>query len=170
MNNNMNRIEENEFTLNTLLTKKGAESIQILNEIDFLVTHASTIPLTSKVMVDAETLFSLTEKFRQCFPKDLEQAEIVINEVQEIVADAEAKAEIILSDAEQKAHMILNESRIMREAQERASVIINDALYAKNQMQQEAENYVYSLFSEAEQNLLAGAGAIKSAVKSMRNA
>ena len=180
MNTNSNRIQENEFTLNTILTKKGAESIQILNEIDFLITNASTIPLTSKVMVDAEYLFSLAEKFRKSLPADLEQSEIVINEVQDIVADAEAKAEsiivnseaqakFIISDAEAKAHMILNESRILQEAQERASCIINEALYTKNQMQKEAEGYVYSLFEEAEAKLLAGVGAVQEAVKSMRN-
>lgn len=170
MNTNTNRIEENEFTLNTILTKKGAESIQILNEIDFLITNASTVPFTAKVMVDAEYLFSLAEKFRKSFPSDLEQSEIVINEIQDIVADAEAKAELIIADAEAKARMILNESRILKEAQDRASMIINDALYTRDQMQREAEGYVYSLFEEAEAKLLAGAGAVKEAIKSMRNA
>lgn len=170
MNTNVNKIEENEFTLNTILNKKGAESIQILNEIDFLITNASTVPFTAKVMVDAEYLFSLAEKFRKSFPTDLEQSEIVINEIQDIVADAEAKAELIIADAEAKARMILSESRILREAQERASMIINDALYTRDQMQKEAEGYVYSLFEEAEAKLLAGAGAVKEAVKSMRNA
>lgn len=170
MNTNVNKIEENEFTLNTILNKKGAESIQILNEIDFLITNASTVPFTAKVMVDAEYLFSLAEKFRKSFPTDLEQSEIVINEIQDIVADAEAKAELIIGDAEAKARMILSESRILREAQERASMIINDALYTRDQMQKEAEGYVYSLFEEAEAKLLAGAGAVKEAVKSMRNA
>lgn len=163
-----NNIEINEFTLNNIKNKKGAESIQILNEIDFLITNASTLPLTSKVMVDAEYLFSLTEKFRQVFPKELEQAEMVIHEVQEIAEEAEAEAERIIANAHAQAQLILNESRILKEAQARASMLINEAMIGREQMKKEAEEYVYSLFAEAEHKLMDNAFAIKQAVTSIK--
>lgn len=168
MSTSTNRIEKNEFTMDNVKGKKGAESIQILNEIDFLITNASTLPLTSKVMVDAEYLFSLTEKFRQVFPKELHEAEMVINEVQEIAHEAEAEAEKIIANAQAQAQAILNESRILKEAQARASLLINEAMIGREQMQREAEEYVYSLFAEAEHKLMDNAFAIKQAVNSIK--
>lgn len=169
MSTNNMKIEENEFTLNTILNKKGAESIQILNEIEFLVTNASTLPLTSKVMVDAEYLFSLTEKFRKTFPTELEQAEMVIREVQDIVDDAEAKAELVIAQAEAQAQVILNESRILKEAQARASMLINEAMLGREQLQKEAEEYVHSLFADAENRLMENAQSVKQALYSMKH-
>lgn len=166
--NNTNKIPENEFTINNILNRKGAESIQILNEIDFLISNASTVPLTSKVMVDAEYLFSLTERFRQVFPKDLAQADMVINDVQNMVRDAEAMAKQVIANAEQQAQAILNESRILKEAQARASFIINEAMMGREQMQKEAEGYVYALFQDAENRLMNNALAVKEAFSSMR--
>ena len=168
MNTNRKKIEENGFAMNDVLNKKGAESIQILNEIDFLITNASTVPLTSKVVVDAEYLFSLTERFRKVFPAELEQAEMVINEIQDIVEVAEAKAEMVMSQAHSQAQAILNESRILKEAQARASIIINDAKMAKEQMQNEAESYVCNLFAEAEHKLMDNALAVKQAVSAIK--
>ena len=157
------------LTIEEIKNKKGSESLQILNEIDFLITNASTVPLTSKVMVDAEYLFSLVDKFRQVFPEELEQAEMVINEVQEIADEAEAEAEKIIADAQNQANAILNESRILREAQVKASMLINEAMLGREQMQKEAEEFVYHLFADAENKLMNNVFAVKQALSTIKN-
>lgn len=154
--------------LSDFKNKKGAECIKVLNEIDFLISNASTVPLTSKVMVDAEYLFSLAEKFRLSFPEELEQADMVINEIQEIAEEAENEAEKIINDAHMRAQSILNESRILKEAQGRASMLINEAMMVREQMQREAEEYVYSLFAEAEHKLMDNTNSVREAIASIK--
>lgn len=165
MNKSTNKTRIN---LSELKNKKGAECLKVLNEIDFLISNASTVPLTSKVMVDAEYLFTLAERFRQSFPDELEQADMIIEEIQDIAQSAEKEAERIISDAYTRAQTILNESRILREAQERASIIINDAMSVRDQMQREAEEYVYGLFSDAEHKLMDNAYSVKEAIASIK--
>lgn len=156
------------LNLEDLKNKKAAESLKILNELEFVVSNASTVPLTSKVMIDAEYFYTLAERFRQSFPAEVEQADMVINEVQEIAREAEKEAERIISEAHMQAQSILNESRILKEAQGRAGMIINEAVMLRDQMQREAEEYVYNLFSEAEHKLMDNTNSVREAIASIK--
>lgn len=156
------------LSLDELRNKKGVESIKVLNEIDFLISNASTVPLTSKVMVDAEYLFSLIEKFRQVFPVELEQADMIVAEIQEIADAAEKEAEKIITEAHKKADSLLNDSRLLKEAQYRANILVDEAISLRNQMQREAEDYVYNLFREAESKLMDNATSVKNAIASIK--
>lgn len=190
MSESFKRKEPNRFTINELMSKRGKESLNILNEIEFFITNASTIPLTSKLILDAEYLFSLTEKFREIFPKEIEHAENVLYNVEEIASNAEEQASMIIEKAKAKAQDILNESRMLKEAQEKANILlkeaegkaerliidaetkaselVTEATNLRDQIENEAEEYVYSLFNDAEEVLRLNASSIKNSMLSIR--
>lgn len=147
VNNTQNN---NNITFDGLLAKKGGECIKILNELDFLISNASTVPFSSKVMVDAEEILQLIERFKEKFPNELEQSDMVIREVQGIVENAEQIADSIVVNAETRASQILNESKILREAQTRADYILAEAMQNKELIKQDVENYIFNLFNSAE--------------------
>ena len=144
-----------------IMDAKSPECIQILNEIDFLLTHSSTVPLMAKTMVDAQKLFELSEAFRKAFPKELEESSVIIDMVQDIMYRAESKADLMLKNAEhqaqsiieqaqQEASNILNESRLLKEAQQQAELIVNEAIEGRELIKKEAEEFLKSAFTSAE--------------------
>lgn len=163
-----NNIQKDISHLETTLNKPGSDCIQLLNDIDCLISNSSTLPLTSKAVVDAERLFELTEKFRKVFPTEIEQAQMVIRDLQDIVENAENKASYIIQEAEAKAKNILNESRILKEAQEKADKIMFEAHQGRDMLKQDAEEYVSNLFTSAEARLQETIVSIKKAKTSVQ--
>lgn len=164
--------------LDTLLSKKGAKTIRFLKEMDVLISQSSNIPLTAKVAVDAENLINLMESFKETFPKDILDADMILSDVQDIVEQAELKAEDIISvaerksdemifNAQQQAENILNESRLLHEAQQRANAILADAEAVRLNIINEASGYVSQLFSSAENGLSVALESIRNSKNSL---
>ncbi len=123
------------------------EIAQILERFEEYIEDCGTV-LMSKTMVKADTqvLFQFTNELRGSIPKEIAAAEIILDDKEGILGDANREATIIVEKAKERAKSLVEEHEISRIANEKA----NQMLSAANA---EAEDRKYKAKMESEEIL-----------------
>lgn len=115
--------------------------LQLIEEIEDIIDQAGSVPLTKKVMVDADEITEILNEMRSKLPDAIREATVITEDRQSILNDAKKNAEqtrqAALSDAD----------RIRNEAQQQMQRMINEHDITTN-----AENLSKDILAKAEQN------------------
>jgi vacuolar-type H+-ATPase subunit H len=109
---------------------------------DFILTGMG-IPFTPFTIVNGEKLVPLLDRIRENLPAEVQQAQRVLDRRDEIVIEAQAKANQILQDAKKQSEFMLSESELLRAVHEEANRI-------RQQITMELEAMRKKTFEEAE--------------------
>ncbi len=126
----------------------GATSLDIqreLNRLEEMLLDSPRVPLSRRTMIDEETFLDQLDVIRLSLPDAFEQAEAILRQKEEILAQAEQYAQEIIATAEQQASQILNETGILRQAEYEAQQL-------RQQVQQECELAHGQTMAEVEQS------------------
>ncbi len=129
-------------------TDAGAASLDIqreLNHLEEMVLDSPRVPLSRRTMIDEETFLDQLDVIRLSLPDAFDQAESILRQKEEILAQAEQYAQEIIATAEQQASQILNETGILRQAEYEAQQL-------RQQVQQECELVHSQVMAEVEQS------------------
>ncbi|NLW39786.1 MAG: ATPase [Tissierellia bacterium] len=129
------------------------EVLRLLDELEDILENASTLPFSSKVMVDAEELFEIIREIRIKLPDELKQASWIKEERQRILAEAQKDADTILSEAELRLEELIEEDEITKKAKERAEEIITKAQNNAKSIRLGALEYADNILLETQENL-----------------
>jgi len=95
----------------------GADIQQELNRLEEIVLSSPHIPLTRRTVVDEELLLDQLDLVRHNLPIAFQQAQVIIEQKEEILLQAERQADEIIQAAQARAAQILSETEIMRQAE-----------------------------------------------------
>lgn len=109
---------------------------------DFILTGMG-IPFTPFTIVNGEKLVPLLDRIRENLPAEVQQAQRVLERRDEIVNDAQSKANQILQEAKKQSEFMLSESELLRAVHEEANRI-------RQQITLELEAMRKKAFEEAE--------------------
>lgn len=109
---------------------------------DFILTGMG-IPFTPFTIVNGEKLVPLLDRIRENLPAEVQQAQRVLDRRDEIVTEAQAKANQILQEAKKQSEFMLSESELLRAVHEEANRI-------RQQITLELEAMRKKAFEEAE--------------------
>ena len=116
--------------------------LEFLEEIEDIVKNAPGLPLTGKIMVDADELLEITKGIRLSLPDDVQQAKWVRDEKDRILADAKTEYEKIIIEAKKQADLMGEKDIITQRAVEVAGNIYTRAdVYARD-MKLRTYNYM----------------------------
>lgn len=101
--------------------------LELLDEIEDIVDTAPGLPLTGKVMIDANELLEVVREIRLSLPDDVQQAKWVKEEKERILAEAKAEYEKIIVEANKQAEYLVNTHDITVKAQKLAEEIRSEA-------------------------------------------
>ena len=90
--------------------------ISLLNELERIIQEASSLPLSSKVMVNPEQVLEIVQEIMHNLPEDLKEAQYVREERKKILIEAQNDAERIINDAESKIRDMVDENQITQSA------------------------------------------------------
>lgn len=106
--------------------------LELLEELEDIVDNATNVPLTSKIMLEAEDVFNIVREVRLALPDDVQQAKWIRDERDRILADAKAEYERIIREAKKQADYLVETDDITLRATKLAQEIREDAeLHAK---------------------------------------
>ena len=74
--------------------------VVLLEQLEELVEKAPEIPLTGRVLLDADELLDLIDQIRSSVPEEVRRAEAVSVEKDRVIAEGQQKAERIVAQAE----------------------------------------------------------------------
>ena len=125
---------------------------RIFEDIYNLVTEANRIPLTDKVIIEANDLADALDELKAAIPKEvrnasqvLEEQKSIVNKAYEdadrIVEQAKAEAERIVAIAEAEAERMIKQEEIVKEASAIAEEIKANALRYQEEVKAQAEDF-----------------------------
>lgn len=101
--------------------------LELLEELEDIVDAATKVPMMSKVMVEAEDVFSIIREIRLALPDDVQQAKWIRDERDRILADAKTEYERIIREAKKQADYLVEANEITARATKLAQEIRDDA-------------------------------------------
>ena len=98
---------------------------QIINEIMQYIDACKYQPLSStKIIVNKEEIEELLRELRMKTPDEIKRYQKIIQNKDEILKDAQAKADTIISNAQERAQQIISDNEVVRQAREEADRVI----------------------------------------------
>ena len=129
---------------------------EVIDQLDELVEGAFSFPLSNgKVLVDADKIRRLLEDIRLNLPKDIRQAERIVADRTQIIADARKEAESIVRVAEDRARAMVAKDEIVRQAQEKANDLLTQTKTKSIEVRKAANEYVDDLMRRTDEALAA---------------
>ena len=101
--------------------------LELLEELEDVVDAATKVPMMSKVMVEAEDIFSIVREIRLALPDDVQQAKWIRDERDRILEDAKNEYERIIREAKKQADYLVETDEITMRATKLSQEIRQDA-------------------------------------------
>ena len=113
-----------------------------LDEISDLVETARALPMSASCVVNRAQMLDLLDEVRALLPQSLAQADDVLADKHDIVADAQAHAAEIVARAQEEARVLVGEHEVYRAAVSEADAVRADADAEAQRMRRETDDYV----------------------------
>lgn len=126
---------------------------EMLDEMEEIIESSSRIPLTRKVMVDADEFLDCIDQIRSILPEEIRQARWVAKEKERMLADAQQEAEQALKKTQVQIEQMALDTEIVRIAEQKAEEILSKARAIGMEMCEGATIYSEQILEQLERNL-----------------
>lgn len=134
-------IEKNEREIEQVM-ENTMKVLELLEELEDIVDEATGLPLTGKIMLDAEEIFQIVREIRLALPDDVQQAKWIRDERDRILAEAKTEYERIIREAKKQADYLVETDDITLRATKLAGEIKQDAETHARVMRMRTYDYV----------------------------
>ena len=125
----------------------------ILKDLEEAVAGASRMPLSSKVLVDGDTILTCVDRIYAALPEELKQAQKVLEHSDKLLESVEGQSKRIIMEAREQAEQLTQETEIYRAATEQAQELLNKAESASIQLRHESIHYCDDVLHQLEENI-----------------
>ena len=101
--------------------------LELLNELEDLMEDATQVPLTNKVMVVTEDVYSIIKDIRLALPDDIQQAHWIREERDRILSEAKAEYERIVNEGKKQAEYLVETNEITQRARKVGAEMLEEA-------------------------------------------
>ncbi|MFJ9521588.1 cell division initiation protein [Kitasatospora sp. NPDC101801] len=133
------------------------------NRLDAIVTaveNARSMPMSASCVVNRAELVGLLQQLREALPAELAQAQSVMADHEQVVADAQAQADQIIQGAHSERGSLISDTEVVLRAQAEADRILGEAKAEVQTKLAEADDYVDSKLANFEVVLTKTLGAV----------
>ncbi len=134
---------------------------RLFDEIYNIISEASRIPLTDKVIIEESDIAGILDELKAAIPKEIRNADLVLEEqrsivnkayeeADRIVQQAKAEAERIVGVANAEAERVMQEEEIVKQANAVAEEVRANALRYQEEAKAEADDYVVRVKADAD--------------------
>lgn len=127
--------------------------LKLLEEIEDILENSSTMPFSSKVVIDVDEIYSIISEIRLKLPTEIEQAKWIKDERQRILAEAQKEADTLLDEVEFRIEELIEQDEITKEANRRAEEIITKAQNNAKEIRLGALEYADNILQETQEDL-----------------
>lgn len=127
--------------------------LKLIDEIEDILENSSSMPFSSKVMVDIDELYEILKEIRLKLPDEIKQATWIKDERQKILAEAQKDADTLLSEAELRLEELIEQDEITKKAKQMSEEIIAKAQTNAKEIRLGTLEYSDNLLLETQENL-----------------
>ncbi|MGW8064472.1 cell division initiation protein [Streptomyces ziwulingensis] len=121
-----------------------------LDEITAMVSGARAMPMSASCVINRAELLSLLEELRAELPGSLAQAQELIGDREQMVAQARQEADRIIESAHAERGSLISDTEVARRSQAEADRILAEARQEAEEVRAEADDYVDSKLANFE--------------------
>lgn len=125
----------------TTSSDAGDDLLQILDELDRLITGARSVPMSSSAIVNRDDALALIDRARHAVPSAVRRAEEIVADADAVLADGREESERIVLHAQEEAERLVAGESVVRMAHERADEIIAAAEDRAADLRHGADDY-----------------------------
>ena len=100
------------------------DMLEHINKLEDLVAQAKRVPITGRAMIDADRLIELIDQMRLAVPRNVQEAEEVLDRREQIINQTMLDARRVRASAQTEARTLVDESELTRSAKKRADEIV----------------------------------------------
>lgn len=127
--------------------------LELVDRIEDILEDASSVPFSSKVMVDLDELYEIIQDIRIQLPDEIKQATWIKEERQRILSEAKEEADELLSQTEEKLVELVDENEVTKKAEQKADEIIRRAKVSAKGIMDGSLNYADNIMLSTQENL-----------------
>jgi hypothetical protein len=127
--------------------------LELLEEIEDVVDTAASVPLTGKIMIDANELLEIVKEIRIELPDEIQQAQWIKGERERILNEAKQEYEAVLRDAMKQAESLIENDEITMKAEQRAEEIMTMTTESCRSLKLESYNYIDKILFNFQQKM-----------------
>jgi hypothetical protein len=139
--------------------------LYLVDRLEELVGVGKRVPFSGRVMVEEEQFLALVDQLRIAVPNEIKQAQRVIRERERIIAEAQDEASRILDAAKKRAEYFVSQEGILNEARQQSEAILVLAEEKRKRALGEIDVYAIDQFNQVEDALREGLAIIDKAVR-----
>lgn len=143
---------------------------QILDVMDEMLDKSWGLPLSGgRTVVDAEKVRDLIDDIRINLPSEIRQAQAIVADRGEILKSAKLESEEIIRKAEQRSKVLINQEAIVKAAEKRAAEIMTQAAMKSKEIRHAAQEFSDGILKSSEESLARAVSELRSARHALRS-
>jgi cell division septum initiation protein DivIVA len=142
--------------------------LYLLDRLDELVTTAPRVPLSSRAMIEGQEYLDIADQIRLTLPDELQRARRVLAEREQILAEAEERADRLVKRAEDQVANRVEDHAIVQAAEARAHALLDQAERDAQEVRSQADEYAYRVFSSLLNRLRQIEGHVEQGLEELR--
>ena len=131
----------------------AGDFLYLLDRLEEALVTGSRVPLTARTLVDEQECLDIIDQLRVSLPRELKEARRVLEERDQLLAQAQEETERVIRAAEARANRLVEEHALVRAANARAITIEERAEQESQEIRQEAERYARQLLQRVQERL-----------------
>ncbi len=127
------------------------ELLELVQELERLLTSAPSLPGTGRIIMDKEKVLDLVAKISVAVPRDLEEAQDLLQMREKLMNQALSESRRIRVSAEEEAQTLTKDSEIVKEARDQSDKLATEAQLKAQRVLTEADDQVKQRISGADE-------------------
>lgn len=103
------------------------EILELIDKLEAIAGTAKKVPMTGRTMIDAEKLLGLIDQMRLAVPKNVQEAQEVLDRREQVLEQTKLDARRIKVAAENESRALVDESELTKSAKTKADALIREA-------------------------------------------
>jgi hypothetical protein len=133
---------------------------RVLDKLEGYVHEGTWLPAGYRVLSE-ERLLELIEKVRASLPEEVGRAKIIAKDQDRVMREAQEKAQAIVEQASSKHEELVDQHEIVRRARTTAEVVLREAQERSDRIRRGADEYAAGVLTEMEGRLAGAIGAVR---------
>jgi hypothetical protein len=145
--------------------------INVVDRLETLINGSKVMPMSSSLLVDKKKIMELVDQVRLSIPQEMKAAEEVLAQKDQIINSAMVEARRAKTKAEDEFREKLNQNELrkraeemLREAEQRAARIIEQAEVESQARRTEADAYALRCLRAFERELISLNGSVRKGI------
>jgi len=143
----------------------AADILYLVDQLEELVGIGKRVPFSGRVMVEEEEFLALVDQLRVAVPNEIKQAQRVIKERERVIGEAQDEASRIVQAARDRAELMISQNVILAEARQRGEEVLRHAEEEQQRTRGELDVYILEQLQLVEDAVRRGMAVMEDAVE-----